>query len=251
MLFFNAFALDSLGDVRLTSKEFKIHDLTVQFEFEVECGKLRKKEDMIAFTLRLKKIKGDVKFIKLQRNLDEIKLKVEDGLINSELIEFMIPDDQVKNEKFNFKGTIILVTSDNKHVYTDLIFEVSPTVFIRSDESKVNFGTLIYENHIVKSTKNPHLPLCYSVLKDAKCKIKSTNNFRMKHQDGCSIKYTVTSDNQISNCSEEDGVKLIDVPKNTNIVNLFFSVDTYADRIPTAGQYNDVLVLSIIPKETK
>ncbi len=175
--------------------------------------------------------------------LKNSELKLNMGNNESEEIYICINDPSIiKNKPFDVTLRLSL-ENFNVH-FIDLT--ITPEFSFSVENNIINLGTLVYDNNMVTGQEQS-IAIEYGILKSARCKILSKNNFCIKHREtGYPIKYDISSDTLTG---IDDSEKEITLNKNNTAHRMQLSVNCYCREIPTAGDYEDNITLTIIPDE--
>lgn len=168
------------------------------------------------------------------------KIKYNDKEIedspNGKIFSVVIPNVELENKIF-YKE--IEIKSDNpNYKFEKIELKIEPAVEISVDSRQVDFGKIWWDGHGLIAANSPSVKVSYTILKDAKCEVKSENNFRLKHHNKNEfIPYSM-------NGMTENGELFLLSSSNEFIANFKIEGMT-VNHIPYAGDYRDKVIFSI------
>ena len=179
--------------------------------------------------------------LKIETNFRE-KIKYDNKEIedseNGKIFSVTIHKDDLKNEIF-YK-TISLETGGSTYKFDNIKLRIEPCVEINADVREVDFGKISWDGHRLHAENSPSVRITYGVLKDALCEVKSSNDFRIKHED--KDEFIPYSMNEMTTNGD---IKL--TADFSEYIAKFQIRSTGIGHTPLAGNYRDKITFTIKP----
>lgn len=233
--------------------EIKDQDVIGDFEVKILNNKkvVRNVDESLSFeiqliNIRLNGIYEKIKYLTLDGREKEVELLFEDNKVVSKPFVIQISKnfyEQARNRSFEYFLKISKL-GDNKSIWAEIGFVITPDITLSCDKKLIDFGVLDISGGRLCS-KEENMTINYKILSDAKCVITSKNGFNLKnHPHDSIIPYNIRSlDENLA--SVDSYTKSIDIMASCHQKVLVLNIDTYVDHIPLAGNYSDVINITI------
>lgn len=235
-----------------------------------------KKDGNLVFHIRLINIESEKKdddsdkidvkdlYINDGSNLKNVKQGNRDSHIHSDVIEIVVPKDQLSNERFHYsvKNQIVVYLNNQQMQIDDLQFEIIPVLSIEfedgTQERTINFGKITYDNEYIRSEEKHNFELKYTCITEPQLEVSSKNDFNLaKLKNGeilDKIPYRLClniNGKKVRFSGDESQLLTFILQSNpvdfTNYITGKCYIKTPIDHIPLAGRYNDTVTFTIKP----